>query len=394
MTEPIYLDYNATTPIDPGVVEAMLPYLYQHFGNPSSSHIYGQRTHRAVEEARVSVASLLGCLPEEIVFTSGGSESNNHAIQGVAHSCRAVGRHIITSAIEHPAVTQVCDWLATQGYSITYIPVDREGLVDPAAIEQAITEQTILVSIMHANNEVGTLQPISEISKIVRKRHILFHTDCAQSIGKVPVNVADLGVDLLTLAGHKLYAPKGVGALYIRKGISLPRLIHGASHESNRRAGTENVASLVGLGVACRLVQQLLPQESIHLKPLRDQLETKLQEAFPQMRINGSRPHRLPNTASLSFPGLRAQDILQAMASDVVASAGAACHSDGVAISHVLQAMNIPTHQATGTVRFSLGRTTTPQQIEQATSTIISVVRNLYAQNLTPESQNHMLMKE
>ncbi|RMF57728.1 MAG: cysteine desulfurase, partial [Calditrichaeota bacterium] len=256
--EPIYLDYNATTPIDPRVAEAMRPFIEQHFGNPSSSHIFGVTTKKAVEKARRQIAEMLGCELAEVIFTSGGSESNNTAIKGVAAAYRSKGNHLITSSVEHPAVTEVCRYLESRGYKVTYLPVDEWGRVDPAAVEEAITPETILITIMHANNEVGTIQPIREIADIAHQHGVLMHSDCAQSVGKIPVTIQELGVDLLSIAGHKIYAPKGVGALYVRTGVKLEKLIHGADHEMNWRAGTENVIQNVALGEACELVHRNL----------------------------------------------------------------------------------------------------------------------------------------
>jgi cysteine desulfurase len=254
----IYLDYNATAPIDPRVAEAMTPYLHAHFGNPSSGHSLGAETKKAVEKARKQVADMLGCGVDEVVFTSGGSESNNYAIKGAAFARRDRGRHIIASSVEHPSVSEACRFLERQGFEVTWLPVDGDGLVDPADVESAITPQTILVTVMHANNEVGTVEPVADIAAIAREWGVLVHTDCAQSVGKIPVRVDDLGVDLLTVAGHKLYAPKGVGALYIRRGVELEKFIHGAGHERNLRAGTENVLEIVGLGEACAMVSEHL----------------------------------------------------------------------------------------------------------------------------------------
>lgn len=378
--KPIYLDYNATTPIDPLVAEAMLPYLRKHFGNPSSAHYYGFKTKQAVETARQQVAEMLGCLPDEIIFTSGGSESNNYAIKGIAWAQRQKGNHIITSQIEHPAVLEVCRYLERHGFTVSYLPVDAEGLIDPEDVRKAITSHTILISIMHANNEVGSIQPIAEISKIAREFNVFLHSDAAQSIGKISVNVHDLGVDLLSVAGHKLYAPKGIGALYIRRGVKLEKLIHGADHEYNKRAGTENVLEIVGLGKACQLVSESLHEESVRIKQLRDKLQDKLLAAFPEARVNGHAQKRLPNTLSLSFPGLEANTIVSELSEKVAVSAGAACHSDQVSISHVLQAMQISQEIAMGTIRFSLGRFTTEEEIEQAADEIIQTVQKLKPQ--------------
>ena len=370
---PIYLDYNATTPIDPQVAEAMLPYIYQHPGNPSSSHSFGVAAREAVDEARRQVAELLGCKTDELIFTSGGTESNNYAIKGVAGAYRHVGNHIITSSVEHPAVVEVCRYLEEKGYAVTYLPVDGSGLVDPQQVEDAITPQTILITVMHANNEVGTIQPIREISEIAHRHRVLVHTDCAQSVGKISVQVDELGVDLLSIAGHKLYAPKGIGALYIRNGVELEKLMHGANHEMNRRAGTENVIEIVGLGKACELISQNLPAYHAHMRKMRDRLESGLREGFPDLRINGHLQKRLPNTSSVSFKRLEANTILSELRY-VAASAGAACHSDRVDVSSVLEAMNIPLEYAMGTLRFSVGRFTTELEIDRASDEITQVV--------------------
>ena len=362
----IYLDYNATTPIDPQVAAAMLPYIHESFGNPSSSHSFGLAARAAVDQAREQAAALLGCPPEALIFTSGGTEANNHAIKGVAAAYRSQGNHIITSAVEHPAVTEVCRWLESQGCRVTYLPVDGDGLVDAQSVAPAITPQTILITLMHANNEVGSIQPIAEIAEIARHHGVLLHTDAAQSIGKIPVKVDDLGVDLLSVAGHKLYAPKGIGALYIRPGVQLAKLMHGANHEQNRRAGTENVLELVGLGAACELIDQNLPAYAQRMAETRDRLETGLREYYgPAVRLNGSRQQRLPNTASVSFKGMAADAILAGL-KRVAASAGAACHSDRVEVSPVLAAMGVPEEYAMGTIRFSTGRYTTTEEIDAA----------------------------
>lgn len=363
--ETIYLDYNATTPIDPRVAEAILPYIHTHFGNPSSSHVFGMKAREAVEKARAQVAGMLGCKPGEIVFTSGGSESNNHAIKGAARAYRARGNHIITSAVEHPAVTEVCRDLENEGFRVTTLPVDAYGLVDPRQVEEAITPETILITIMHANNEVGTIEPIEEIARIARRREVLVHTDAAQSIGKIPVRVDDLGVDLLSVAGHKLYAPKGIGALYIRESVRIEKLIHGAGHESGRRAGTENVPWIVGLGEACAMVSERSGRDSEHLRAMRDRLERGLKALFPDARVHGHPEKRLPNTLSIGFKGLQAGAILAAMP-NVAASAGSACHSDRVQVSSVLQAMAVPIEYAMGTIRFSVGRPTTSEEVDLA----------------------------
>ena len=364
--DPIYLDYNATTPIAPEVADAMTPYLREHFGNPSSGHAYGLTARRAVEHARGQVAAMLGCGPGEVVFTSGGSESNNLALKGVARRPGPAGRgHVITSAIEHPAVTAVCAYLERQGCRVSTLPVDRYGLVSPADLEAAITDDTFLVTVMHANNEVGTLQPIRALADIAHRHGALMHSDCAQSVGKVPVLARELGVDLLSVAGHKLYAPKGVGALYVRHGVALEPLIHGADHERGLRAGTENLLLDVGLGAACELVTAHLAQEQPRLAALRDALERGLRRAYPDARINGHPVKRLPNTSSVSFPGKVAGDVLAALPG-LAASAGAACHSEGVTISTVLQAMGLSERCALGTLRFSVGRFSDEAEVERA----------------------------
>ena len=374
--EPIYLDYNATTPIDPQVAEAMLPFVHQHYGNPSSSHPLGVIAHAAVEEARDRIAKMLGCQPQEVVFTSGGTEANNYAIKGVAGAYSAQGNHIITSSVEHPAVIEVCRFLEEKGKRVTYLPADLFGYLDPQQVSDAITDQTVLVTVMHANNEVGTLEPIREIAEIAHQRGVLVHADCAQSIGKIPVDVDHLGVDLLTVAGHKLYAPKGIGVLYVRTGVRLEKLIHGANHEMNWRAGTENVIEIVGLGKACQLIHENLPEYQSHMTRMRDQLESGLLDRFPDSRLNGHPENRLPNTSSISFKNLEANRILDGLTS-VAASAGAACHSDRVEVSSVLEAMNVPMEYAMGTIRFSVGRFTTSSEIELATAEISKVINEL-----------------
>jgi cysteine desulfurase len=376
---PIYLDFNATTPIAPEVAEAMMPYLHEHFGNPSSSHPYGVRTKQAIEDARTKVAALLDCQVNEIIFTSGGTESNNYAIKGAALGYRERGNHIITSAIEHPAVTEVCRWLTTQGFRLTVLPVDEYGLVNPFALERTLTPDTVLVTIMHANNEVGTIQPIAELARIAHRHGALMHTDAAQSVGKIPVNVKDLGVDLLSVAGHKLYAPKGVGALYCNSSVQLATFMHGASHESHRRAGTENVLGIVGLGQACHVASRDLEKTRAYCQALRDQLHTGVLHALGEesVRLNGHAEKWLPNTLSLSFRGVQANALLSAIGAQVAASAGAACHADEVSVSAVLEAMQVPTEWAMGTVRFSVGRTTTAEEIDRAVALVAEAVRRL-----------------
>ena len=365
MTKPIYLDYNGTTPHAPEVIAAMRPFLETEFGNPSSGHAYGRRPREAVATARQQVADLLNCQPEEIIFTSGGTESNNHAIRGAARRRRGKGNHIITSAFEHPAVLDVCRHLETEGFETTYLPVSAEGLVNTADVEKAIRPTTILITVMHANNEVGTLQPIAAIGRIARRHGIPLHTDAAQSVGKVPVDVAALGVDLLSVAGHKLYAPKGVGALYVRSSLDIEKFCQGAGQETGRRAGTENVLEIVGLGTACEIAREGLEIHARRMKLMRDRLHAGLKEEIPATRLNGHAERRLPNTLSVAFKGIEAHRLLDAIGGQVAASAGAACHAETIEISHVLEAMHVPTAWARGTVRFSLGRMTTAEEIEK-----------------------------
>jgi cysteine desulfurase NifS/selenium donor protein len=372
----IYLDYNATTPIDPAVAHVMRPFLEAGFGNPSSTHSFGVRARRAVETARLQVAEAVGAAPEEIVFTSGGTESNNHAIRGAAVANREKGRQIVTSAVEHPAVSEVCDYLAACGFRTTRVPVDEFGRVDPADVEKAITPDTVLVTVMHANNEVGTIQPIREIARIAHRHGALVHTDAAQSMGKIPVDVDDLGVDLLSIAGHKLYAPKGVGALYVRTGTKLEKLMHGADHERNLRAGTENVLEIVGLGTACELAVASLEERAEHMKRLRDRLHEGLERELGSIRLNGHPEDRLPNTLSVSFRGIEADAILSEL-TEVAASAGAACHADTIDVSPTLTAMMLPIEDAMGTIRFSTGRFLIEDEVDRAVEKIATVVRRL-----------------
>ena len=377
MTRPIYLDYNGTTPHAPEVIEAMRPFLEEEFGNPSSSHWYGIRPRQAVEAARRQVAGLLGCHADEVLFTSGGTESNNQALKSFGGARYGQGNHIITTAVEHPAILEVCRALQRYGFEITILPVDGSGLLDPQSVAAALTPKTIMISVMHANNEVGTIQPVAEIASLIRGRGILLHTDAAQSVGKIATRVDELGVDLLTVAGHKLYAPKGIGALYIRRGTGREVFCHGAGQEMGLRAGTENVLEIVGLGQACELATERLAETGAHLQAMRDRLEQGLLASLPEIRINGHRQKRLPNTCSVSFRGLEANRILEEIGLEVAASAGAACHADHVQISHVLEAMQIPPDWAKGTLRFTTGRMTTADDIDHALQAITAAVRRL-----------------
>ena len=379
---PIYLDYNATTPIDPAVREAMLPYLDAHFGNPSSTHGYGKEAHAAVETARHQLAGLLGAQPEEIVFTGGGSEASNHAIKGVVLKKPRgwFGRwgrdaHVITSAVEHPATLQPCEFLKTLGCSVTVLPVDRYGMVDPDAVRRAITPRTKLVSLMHSNNEVGTLNPIREVAAVAHERGVLVHTDAAQSVGKLAVRVDELGVDLLTVAGHKLYAPKGVGALYVRRGVELANLIHGAGHEGGRRAGTENVPYIVGLGKAAEVAGASLPTATDRLRALRDRLHAALTRGLGgRLILNGPPDQRLPNTLNVNFVGRVGAELLQKVPG-IAASTGSACHEGKVSQSPVLCAMRVPPDVGQGAVRLSVGRFTTEDEVDRAAEMLIAAGR-------------------
>jgi cysteine desulfurase len=376
MNSPIYLDYNATTPVDSMVADAIEPYLRQHFGNPSSTHVYGRNAHQAVERAREQVAILIGARADEIVFTGCATEANNLAIRGAARALRDKGRHVITSAVEHPAVEQPCRRLGEDGWEVSVIPVDKYGQVNPAQLSDALRDDTVLVSIMHANNEVGTIQPVEEIAAITRPRGILLHTDAAQSVAKIPVSVDDLSVDLLTLAGHKFYATKGVGALYVRRGTPLQPVLVGAGHEAGLRPGTENVPAIVGMGEAARLAYELNPGHTQQLRLLRDQLHARLTDAIPGILLNGHPEQRLPNTLNLSFPGMDGRDLLAHAAAEVAASVGSACHEDDETVSGVLGAMGIETDRARGAVRLSLGTPSTEADIERAAKALIAAWQN------------------
>jgi cysteine desulfurase len=376
---PIYLDYNATTPIAPSVYEAMRPFLVEHFGNPSSAHSRGIAAHQAVEDARQFVAEALGAYPDEVFFTSGGTESNNLALLGIAAGQHEFRGHLIISAIEHPAVTAPARFLERWGCELTVILPDRYGQVSADDVEAALRDDTVLVSIMHANNEIGTIQPIREIAQRCQDRGIPVHTDAAQSVGKIRTHVDELGVDLLTVAGHKLYAPKGVGALYIRRGTSIQPIQHGAGHEKGLRSGTENVASIVGLGQAAGLAAGSVDENQQRLAGLRDRLWEELQRAIgPELRFHGPPHGRLPNTLSVNLPGVVAEDVLD-RAADVCASAGSACHSGRAQLSPTLAALGLSASDAAGTIRLSLGWNTSEEEIERASSALISAWESLVA---------------
>lgn len=370
--DPIYLDHNATTPLLPEVVDAMLPFLREHFGNPSSSHVFGQRAKQAVGRARQQVAALLGCDPDEVLFTSGGTEANNLAIRGVA---QAVDRRrgIVTSVIEHPATARPCGWLEARGHRVTRLGVDADGRVRLDEARRAIGSDTALVTVMHSNNETGVLQPIRQLADLARQAGALLHTDAAQSLGKVRVDVGELDVDLLSVAGHKLYAPKGVGALYIRRGTPLQPLVLGAGHERGLRPGTENVASIVGLGAACEAVERDLDLASERMRVLRDELWSQLAAGVPGLKLNGHPALRLPNTLNVRFPTLSGEAIL-AGAAEVAASTGSACHEGHEQASAVILAMGVDPVDALGSVRLTLGRSTTREEVARAARALIAAV--------------------
>lgn len=376
----IYLDYNATTPLAPSVQEAMQPFLMEHYGNPSSDHALGQYCQVAVEQAREQIATLLGAQAAEIVFTSGGTESNNLALKGVMCSDSPTGSgHLIISSLEHPAIVAPANYLDRCGCELSVVDCDEAGLVTPEAVDQLIRPETRLVSIMHANNEIGTIQPIAEIAEVCRERGVLLHTDAAQSVGKIPTRVDELAVDLLTIAGHKLYAPKGVGVLYVRDGVQLEPFMHGASHEAGRRAGTENVAYLVGLGQAAVLASNDLIGLESRLGNLRELLWEQLAAGIGGgLTSNGATAHRLPNTLSVNFPDVIGSELL-AMVPQLCASTGAACHSGETTVSSTLAAIGLPAEIARGTVRLSLGRGTSEQDVTQVAQWLIAAWQQLQA---------------
>ena len=396
MSDPIYLDYNATTPVAPEVVEAMLPWLREQFGNASSSHAFGRRAAAAVAHAREQVADMIGAHADEVVFTGCATESNNLAVLGVAGAQdrtaspapigarSAAKRHIVISAIEHPAVMEPAISLRERGWRVTIVPVDVTGRIQIERLEEALGSDTALVSVMHANNEVGTVQPITRIAQLARARGIVMHTDAAQSVGKLPLHVDDLGVDLLTLAGHKFYAPKGVGALYVRRGTPIRSVLHGAEQERGLRPGTENVALIVALGAAAALVAPSLTQRpgapaqvNLQMLALRDRLHARLTAAIPGLLLNGHLDERLPNTLHVSFPGVSGRTLLSDAADVVAASVGSACHSEYDAVSGVLAAMGFDAARAAGAVRLSVGRMTTEEEIDRAADGLVASWRRI-----------------
>jgi cysteine desulfurase len=379
MKKLIYLDHNATTPVRPEVLEAMLPYLKGRYGNPSSLYKLGQESRKAIDLARERLARLLGAAhPEEIAFTSGGTEAINWAIKGVALANRGKGRHIITTQIEHSAVMNSCKYLETRGWQVTYVGVDPSGRVNPEQIKQAIGPETALVSVMHANNEIGTLEPVSEIGKICRTRGVAFHVDAVQTVGKIPVNVNELHCDLLSVAAHKFYGPKGVGALYIRAGTRLHALHHGGRHERNRRAGTENVAGIVGLGAAAEWAEKLMSHEEKQVRPLRDKLEMALFSKIECVRLNGHPMERLFNTLNMSIEGVEGEGLIIGLdLQGICVSSGSACSSGQTDVSHVLRAISLPVELAKGSVRMSLGRDNTAEDIDRTIEVLPEVAERL-----------------
>jgi cysteine desulfurase len=380
----IYFDHNATTPVDPAVREAMLPYLSEAFGNASSIHSFGQQARAAVEQARQSVAALLGAHPAEIVFTSGGTEADNLAIFGIVHAASGARKHVITTQIEHHAVLNICQALQEQGVAVTFLPVSGDGRVDPDDVRRALRPETVLITVMHANNELGTVQPIAEIARLAAEADVWFHTDAVQSAGKLPLDVESLGVDLLSLSAHKLYGPKGVGALYVRRGVHLKPLLYGGHHERDRRPGTENVAGIVGLGQAAALARQRLGEDAVRLAALRDRLERGLLERIPHARVNGAGAPRTPNTTNITFSFIEGEALVIALdLKGLACSTGAACSSGAVEPSHVLTAIGLPPEEARASLRFSLGHGNTDAEVEYALEVIPDVVEHL--RQLSPQ---------
>ncbi len=374
----VYLDHNATTPVHPEVVDVMIPYLKEEWGNPSSIHWAGRGPRKAVEEGREKVADLLNCDVSEVIFTSSGSEGDNLAIKGVLEANRGKGNHIITTKVEHPAVYGTCKALEKIGYKVTFLDVDGDGMIDLDQLRSAITSETVLISVMYANNETGVIFPIKEIAGIAREHKVTFHTDAVQGIGKVPIDVKDLNVDILTLSGHKFYAPKGVGAVYLKRGVRIQPLIQGGHHERNRRAGTENVAGIVGLGKACEIARRDMERENEHLTRLRGKLEKGVQERIPFVRIHGQNAKRIPNTSNIGFNFVEGESILLNLdMKGIAASSGSACTSGTLEPSHVLVAMGIPLEELHGSVRFSLGRDNVDDDIDLVLNELPPLVERL-----------------
>lgn len=374
----VYLDHNATTPTHPEVVKAILPYYKEVFGNASSFHQFGQQARKAIDEAREKIANFIGANPKEIVFTSGGTEANNLALKGVAYANEKKGKHIITSSMEHHAVLNPCKYLEKKGFKVTYLPVDKYGLVDPEEVRRAITEETILISIIHANNEVGTIEPVAEIGKIAKETGIYFYTDAVQTVGKIPVNVNELNIDLLSLSGHKIYGPKGIGVLYIRKGTRIEPLIQGGHHEKNRRAGTENVPAIVGLSKAIEIAKATMEKESMRLTNLRNRLCSGIGEKIDYVRLNGHPGKRLPNTLNMSFEFVEGESMILSLdLKGIAVSTGSACTSGSLEPSHVLKAMRVDPAVAQGSIRFSLGKDNTEEDIDYVLEVLPEIVERL-----------------
>ena len=374
----IYLDHAATTPVDPRVLEEMLPYFTEKYGNPSSVYQEGREARRAVEAARLQIAQAINADPQEIYFTAGGSESDNWAIKGIALKNKARGNHIITTEIEHHAVLHTCEYLEKQGFEVTYLPVDEQGMISLEDLKKVIKDETILVSIMFANNEIGTIEPIKEIGEIVKAKGILFHTDAVQAFGNIPVDVKDLNVDLLSLSSHKVYGPKGIGALYIRKGVPIESLVHGGAQERRRRAGTENTASIVGFGKAAELASQELDQNITHMKTLRDALIDGVMEKIPQVRLNGHPTERLPGNANFCFDYIEGESILLSLdLIGVAGSSGSACTSGSLDPSHVLLAIGLPAGIAHGSLRLTIGKSTTMEDIDYVVDHLVEIIERL-----------------
>lgn len=376
----IYLDYAATTPTDSDVVDAMMPYFTERFGNPSSLYSCGREAKQAIEGAREKVAQVIGARPDEIIFTSGGTESDNFALEGVAFANEKKGNHIITTSIEHHAVLEPAKFLEKRGFQVTYLPVDQYGLVDPDDVKKAITDKTVLVSVMYANNEVGTIEPIAEIGKAVKEKGVFFHTDAVQAIGAIPVNVDELNVDLLSLSAHKFYGPKGVGALYVRKGTRMVRFLHGGDQERRRRASTENVPGIVGLGKAIEIAQAQMEKKAKQLAKLRDKLIKGLFEKIERIRLNGHPTRRLPNNVNVCIEAVEGESMLLNLdAKGVCISTGSACSSATLEPSHVLVALGVPLETAHGSLRFTLGRHTTAEDIDYVLEVLPPIVKMLRA---------------
>lgn len=383
----IYMDHGATTKPDPEVVNAMLPYYNEFFGNASSLHSTGQDAAKVLNRSREFVADFIGARSDEIIFTSGGTESDNLALKGIAYHKKNAGKHIITSIIEHPAILNTCKYLGETGFNITYVPVDDQGVVNPEDVAAAITDDTILISIMHANNEIGTIQPIKEISKIAHEHDILMHTDAVQSVGKIPVNVDDLGVDMLSISGHKIYGPKGVGALYVRKGTKLQSLVQGGAHEFGKRAGTENIPGIVGFAKAIELADQRLSEDEKHLINLRDTMIKKLLDSIPYSYLNGHPTQRLPNNVHIRFNFVEGESLLMLLnIKGVDVSTGSACSSKSLEPSHVLMALGIPSEEIHGSLRITMGRENTMDEVDYVVENLIEIVKKLRAMSpITPK---------